>query len=489
MTDVNKSVEEEMSAKQAAIDKSANTDEVSEVEPSITLVEISPGVAAVFGEIPDGLDLLGLELLPSTDRDNLASLLGGVGTVGIASAGLLEASSQARGLFRVTDATLKILHGGGEMAAKDGALLGGILKDGKIVAQARFVPVAMNPAVLAGTVAIVVSMVALQKLIGDAAALTRENIQISKSILKSIRNEQWAAIEGLSEAVDSAVTETRQIDAVTESVWEPIAGSLPEIQKQQKLTGREIRGHINAVKKLQGRALRDYLTHNAESILFQVYAQLTVLKTYVQFQALRASIARARSSQDAKEGELFEQISRETPAEFEKTKSEIRLLTNALVRELRIIAELPGRAAMPLSKKKKQVKETQLTCQQLLDAIEPLADFLSPATEHPGKPPVTCGPGGLDLAPYLNIIRWFLEGEETVRAIAFPYSVSSEGFGGGPARIRDIRVDRSWSSLSAEKVGSAVNKLATAKAVAVTDRRIIIADPESLLRRGELGPV
>ncbi|MGO3079302.1 MAG: hypothetical protein ACTIIV_12610, partial [Corynebacterium casei] len=349
MTDVNKSVEEEMSAKQAAIDKSANTDEVSEVEPSITLVEISPGVAAVFGEIPDGLDLLGLELLPSTDRDNLASLLGGVGTVGIASAGLLEASSQARGLFRVTDATLKILHGGGEMAAKDGALLGGILKDGKIVAQARFVPVAMNPAVLAGTVAIVVSMVALQKLIGDAAALTRENIQISKSILKSIRNEQWAAIEGLSEAVDSAVTETRQIDAVTESVWEPIAGSLPEIQKQQKLTGREIRGHINAVKKLQGRALRDYLTHNAESILFQVYAQLTVLKTYVQFQALRASIARARSSQDAKEGELFEQISRETPAEFEKTKSEIRLLTNALVRELRIIAELPGRAAMPLS--------------------------------------------------------------------------------------------------------------------------------------------
>ena len=464
------------------------TDAVEAV-PSTTLVEVTPGVAVVFGEVPDGLELISMDLVPSFDRAELATALGSIGNVGTVVGNLAEAVSSAQGLYRVNDATLALLKSGGEMAAKDGAKLGAIFKNGDLVAQARFIPVSMSAAAVAAAIGPAVAMIALQMQLGEISGLVRTNIALTTQTLKTIRNEQWAELEGLAEAVNEAVEEARALGTVTDSVWEPIAPSGPMIRKQLKLYQRNVAGHVQEIGKLEGRARREYLESNAEAIVFDTHALLSALKTYAQYQAIRAALARSRSADDENEAQLFERITSKKPTEIEQSLGEIRQLTQSLVRELRIIAELPGRATVPLTKKRRGAKSSRLTCQQLLAAIEPLADMLQPAVDMPAVPETVCAPDGLDLEPYLHVLRWFLEDGEELRSVAFPYQVGSRNLTGTVPAILAKRVDATWDGLGSGTLGVAVERLASSTFVAVTDRRIVTADPKTLLRRGEIDAV
>ncbi len=456
---------------------------------STTLVEVTPGVAVVFGEVPDGLELISLDMVPSFDRAHLSTALGSLGNAGTIVGNVAEAVSSAQGLFRVNDATLSLLKSGGQMAAKDGAKLGAIFKNGELVAQARFIPASMTAATAIAAIGPAVAMIALQMQLGEISGLVRSNIQLTTQTLKAIRNEQWAELEGLAESVDEAVKETRELDAITDSVWEPIAPSGPNIRKQLKLYRKNVAGHVQELGKVEGRARRQYLESNAEAIVFDTYALLSSLKTHAEYQAVRAALARTRSTNDESEAQLFDRIARNTPAEIDESLAEIRSLTESLVRELRIIAELPGRATVPLTKKRRDSKASQLTCKQLLEAIEPLANMLQPAVEMPAIPETICAPEGLDLDPYLHILRWFLEDGESLRSVAFPYEVGTHNFTGVVPAILAKRVDATWDALAPGKASAVVEKFASSTFVAVTDRRIVTAHPGNLLRRGELGPI
>jgi len=474
--------------RQTAEDGQVRSDAL-ELAASTTLVEVTPGVAVVFGEVPDGLELISLDMVPSFDRAQLSTALGSFGNAGTIVGNVAEAVSSAQGLFRVNDATLSLLKSGGEMAAKDGAKLGAIFKNGELVAQARFIPASMTAATAIAAIGPAVAMIALQMQLGEISGLVRSNIQLTTQTLKAIRNEQWAELEGLAESVDEAVKETRELDAITDSVWEPIAPSGPNIRKQLKLYRKNVAGHVQELGKLDSRARRQYLESNAEAIVFDTYALLSSLKTHAEYQAVRAALARTRSTNDESEAQLFDRIARNTPVEIDESLSEIRSLTESLVRELRIIAELPGRATVPLTKKRKDAKASQLTCRQLLEAIDPLANMLQPAVEMPAVPAAVCAPEGLELDPYLHILRWFLEDGETLRSVAFPYEVGTHNFAGVVPAILAKRVDATWDALAPGRGSAIVEKFASSTFVAVTDRRIVTANPGSLLRRGELGPI
>lgn len=460
-----------------------------ELAASTTLVEVSPGVAVVFGEVPDGLELINLEMVPSFDRAQLSNALGSLGNAGTIVGNVAEAVSSAQGVFRVNDATLSLLKSGGQMAAKDGAKLGAIFKNGELVAQARFIPASMTAATAIAAIGPAVAMIALQMQLSEISSLVRSNIQLTTQTLKAIRNEQWAELEGLAESVDEAIREARELDTVTGSVWEPIASSRNSIRKQLKLYRKNVAGHVQDLGKLEGRARRHHLESNAEAIVFDTYALLSSLKTYAEYQAVRAALARARSINDDSEAQLFDRITRKTPAEIDDSLSEIRSLTESLVRELRIIAELPGRATVPLTKRRKDAKASQFTCQQILEAIEPLADMLHPAFEMPAVPETVCAPDGLEIGPYLHVLRWFLEDGEMLRGVAFPYEVGARNRAGVVPAILAKRVDATWDALAPGRAGAIVEKFASSTFVAVTDRRIITANPGNLLRRGELGPI
>lgn len=155
---------------------------------STTLVEVTPGVAVVFGEVPDGLELTSLDMVPSFDRAELSTVLGSLGNAGTIAGNVAEAVSSAQGLFRVDQATMSLLKSGGQMAGKDGAKLGAIFKDGELVAQARFIPVSMTPAMAIAAIGPAIAMIALQMQLGEISGLVRTNIQLATQALKAIRN-------------------------------------------------------------------------------------------------------------------------------------------------------------------------------------------------------------------------------------------------------------------------------------------------------------
>lgn len=473
---------------EAEEDSQSNSDAI-DLPTSTTLVEVTPGVAVVFGEVPPGLELISLDMVPYSDRAQLSTALGSLGNSATIAGNLGEAAVGAQGLFRVNDATLALLKSGGEMAVKDGAKLGTIFRNGEIVAQARFIPVASTPAIALAAIGPALAMIAIQMQISEVSSLVQSNIQLSTKTLKIIRNEQWAELEGLVESIDEAMKEAREIDAITDSVWEPIAPSGPHIRKQLKLFRKNVKDHIEELGKLDEHARSQYLQPNAEAIVFDTYALLSTLKAHAEYQALRAALARTRSINDESEAQLFDLITRKLPVEVEESLLEIRQLTNSLVRQLRIIAELPGRATLPLAKKRKGAKVSKLTCQELLDTIGPLVAILQPEAPNPAVPKAVCAPEGLDLDPYLRILRWFLEDGETLLNVAFPYEVGNSNSAGVASKILDRRVDASWDALISGKARPIIEKFASSTFVAVTDRRIITAIPEHLLKRGELSSV
>ena len=441
---------------------------------STILMEVADDVVVLFGEVPEGVELVDLDLIPEYDRTQLSRALGSIGNAGTIAGNIAEAVTRAQGLFRLNEATFSLLRSGGELAAKDGAKLGAILKNGHVIAQARFIPVSVTATAAIAAIGPAVAMIALQMQLGEISSLVRTSIALTTQTLKAIRNEQWSELESLVDSIDDASQKVREIGAITGTLWESIAPMGQSIRKQIGLYRKNVTGHIQEIRKSGGHTRRQYLESNAEAIVFDTYALLTSLKTHATYQALRAARARKRSETDENEAKLFEIITRDTPPEIEESLEEIGQLNESLVRELRIIAELPGRATMPLTKKHRDAKAAKLTCAQLLEAIEPLADVLHPAVDTPAVPETVCAPDGLDLDPYLRVLRWFLEDGEQLHGIAFPYEASTHNFS---RKLLSKPVDAAWQA----------GKVAFSTFIAVTDRRIITANPRKLLRHGELG--
>ena len=444
------------------------------ISESTILMEVADDVVVLFGEVPEGVELLDLGLIPEHDRTQLSRALGSIGNAGTIAGNIAETATSAQGLFRLNEATFSLLRSGGELAAKDGAKLGAILKNGKVIAQARFIPVSVTATTALAAMGPAVAMIALQMQLGEISSLVRTNIALTTQTLKAIRNEQWSELEGLADSIDDASQKVREIGTLTDTLWESIAPMGQPTRKQTRLYRKNVTGHIQEIRKSGGHARRQYLESNAEAIVFDTYALLTSLKTHATYQALMAARARKRSETDDDEAKLFEEITRNTPSKIEESLEEIGQLTESLIRELRIIAELPGRATMPLTKKRRDAKAAKLTCAQLLEAIEPLADVLHPTVDTPAVPETVCAPDDLDPDPYLRVLRWFLEDGEQLHGIAFPYEASANNFS---RKLLSKLVDAAWQA----------GKAAFSTFVAVTDRRIITANPRELLHCGELG--
>lgn len=144
--------------------------ELDVTDAQISLVEVSPGMAVAFGEIPEALKLGEIGLLPSFDHAAIANSLGALGNAASVGGNLAQAAANAKGLYRLSDASFQLLKNGGQLASKDGANLGAILNNGKIVAQARLVPVSMAAPALAA-IGPAIAMMALQMQLNEVSGL------------------------------------------------------------------------------------------------------------------------------------------------------------------------------------------------------------------------------------------------------------------------------------------------------------------------------
>ncbi|MFD9026446.1 hypothetical protein [Streptomyces parvulus] len=452
---------------------------------STVLVELLPGVAVVCGaEVPAELkpDLLDFGIVSAADRKQISTVLAAIGNTATVGGNLGNAFASVQGLYRLGAATQAWLNAGATLAVKDGANLGAVLlRSGgrvRIVHAARLEAVtSVRKAQSAASIGPALAMVGLQMQLNEVTDLVRTNIALTSQVLTAIRNEQWTELTGLVATIDRAVDQAREIESVSASLWDNVAGSEAALRKQLDLYRLNVRGHIKQIDQAAASRRREYLQMNAEAIVFDANALLSSLKAWTGYQALRAGRARAAGREDADEARLVDVIARDTRAELDSALTEATSLADSLTRELRIIAELPGRDTLPLPGKRKESIAARQASARLLEAIEPLADALhppAPALEDPG---VVCAPASLDLEPHLRILRWFLEDGETLRVLGFPDQLDALGplsaiFGGAK-----------------EKLTAGRDKMAAKTLVAVTDRRIITAKSNAFLEQGEIRQV
>src|SRR5699024_6506904 len=94
---------------------------------------------------------------------------------------------------------------------------------------------------------------------------------------------------------------------------------------------------------------------------------------------------------------------------------------------------------------------------------------------------IISAPSNLELAPYLSPLKFVLEEDEPVRAIAFalPQNLSKIN----PSRAF---TNRTLTGLVPGKAQEAMQKRAPSTIIAITDRRFITADARELKSKGEI---
>lgn len=150
------------------------------LEQGPVIVELPDGYVALFDQAADGVAPFDLSLLP--DRERLAEALGTAGNVGTLGGNIAR---MLQGVYRVDAATQALLSSGAQLAVKDGANLGAIFMNGKLVAQARFIPVAATAAGLVAAIGPALAMLALQTMISDVRGLIKTNIELTYQVLEA----------------------------------------------------------------------------------------------------------------------------------------------------------------------------------------------------------------------------------------------------------------------------------------------------------------
>ncbi|MFN8030642.1 MAG: hypothetical protein U0Q10_09915 [Dermatophilaceae bacterium] len=445
---------------------------------STVIAEMLPGVALVFGEVPTELelDLIDLGLVSSADRTQLSSVLGVVGNTATVAGNAGSALASVQGLYRVNDATRAMLEAGAKLAVKDGANLGTMVTSNGL-AQARFIPVTgLTAAQTAAAVGPAVATIALQMQLSEITSLVKSNYALTGHVLASIQRGQRAELAGLVEAIELAVVRAKELECVPASLWEDVAGKGSDLRAARNLYRENVREHIAQLRTIEGRARRDYLHAQAEAITFDATALLLSLKAWTGYQALQAGKARTVGRNDPHETKLVDLIARDTRTELSSALDETRGLVDALTRELRLVAELPGRQSLSqrLPGARGDLKVARQTTARLLEGITPLAEALHPQPKPLATPAVLCTDPSVDVASYLRVLRWFLDDDEEVRVLALPDRTSATG------------------AISAA-VGGAMDRLSAARdkpiaktLVVVTDRRVLTADSLDFLEQGDV---
>ncbi|MGN5635252.1 hypothetical protein [Streptomyces sp. AC154] len=442
------------------------------------LVEVRPGVAVAFGEVPAELIAelklgpIDLGLVSVDDRTRISAALASIGNTATVGGNLANSFAGMEGVYRLGDTARAYLSAGGTLAVRDGANLGTVLLNGKIAHAVRWTPVtAVTAAGVAAAIGPALAMVALQMMLSQVAGLVRTNIALTSQVLTTVRHGQWAELTALVDAVDRAVARARELGSVTTTEWEKLAAKDDDLRKQRETYRLNVGEHVRQLGQLDTSGQRQYLDTNARAIIFDAHALLSSLKAWTGYQTLHAARARATGREDDGEARLVEIIERETGEEFNSALADATCLVGSLTRELRIITELPGRATVPLTAKRKDAKRARHTSTQLLEAIQPLADALHPPAPPLPVPAVVCAPESLDLDRYLRVLRWFLEAGETLRVLGLD----------APDRMGAI-LDGAKG-----KVAPTMEKAASRNLVAITDRRIITARTNAFLGQGEIG--
>lgn len=385
-------------------------------EPTVSLVEIEPGVAVLFGDLtPDGLDIFPFEMLSGQTRQRLTDQLAVASGIGNAAVQGAQGMANVQGLVRLAPETLKALSTAQPMTSGGwnlGSLVG---SNGKIVHAVRWAPV--TGAQAAGILTVLgpaAALLALQVQIASISRRLDENIELTRDVLRALHEDQWTTLLGLHETTMRAVREAEAVGAVNDHVFAAIATKDAELRKQRHLFTSLVRGHITALDS-DGPSRRVYIQKNIEQIIADAHGMLMAEWSWYRAQVLRAGhIGRDEANAVVNERLLAEVVA-ETDREHTRAMEDVADLLANLERQCRLIAELPGELSLPFTTKRRSIREAVEMAAALAERVAELRQ-VAHTVPAPLDPPVRVFK---ETVPdeILRILRWVVP-QEPLLAIA-----------------------------------------------------------------------
>ena len=463
-------------------------------EDDTIIVPLEDDYALVVGPNTKGLEKIDSSLVGDRALNDLIASIGEGASLSGGAASAANAIQHMSGLYKL-DAVTKAQLAAGNALTKtaDGRLIGTVRNaGGQITRQARLIPVSTPQ--IAGAIAAIgpaVAMVAVQMQLNN---ISKQVSAVQQTALQTKRIlEDWhnADFQGTQQMVLRISHKSAEEGTISNTNWELISGLSNDVEKHRKYYKDRIQRHIQELRGSQNdvSARRNYITEHQESILFNSLAAFNCIQTWFYYFQLVHERARMK-------GERPTLNPGEIRAEVEDDVQIQRTLLHELMRDLRIISELPGEWTFAYSQKRKDKTDTHAAATKLLEQLNELAQQLGIKENPVPNPDVTCAPANYDVSPYTKILRWYLNEGEELRGLAFPVNTLTHKF--VAPTIDKIRskpsVDSAWSNLPKPEdttkwspgraKRAALRKGVSPEMVAVSDRRIITADPQEFIQKG-----
>ena len=477
---------------------SDTTQDVEQWDPNeddTIIVPLDNDYALVVGSNTKGLEKIDSSLIADRALNDFIASIGEGASLSGGAASAANAIQHMSGLYKL-DAVTKAQLAAGNALTKtaDGRLIGAVRNTGgQITRQARLIPASAPQ--IAGAIAAIgpaVAMVAVQMQLNN---ISKQVSAVQQTVLQTQRMlEDWhnADFHGTQRVVHRIYRKSTEEGTISNTNWEQLSGLSNDIERHRDYYKERIRRHAQELQSRQnnGSERRNYITEHRGSILFDSFAALNCIQTWCYYFELAHERARINSERPTL-------THNEIRAQVEDDVQIQRTLLRELMREFHIITELPGERTFAYSQKRKHKTDTHAIAMKLLEQLNELAQQLGIKENPMPNPNVTCAPDDYDVSPYTQILRWYLDESEELRALAFPVNALTHKVVAPTIdRIRSKpSVDSAWSKLPTPKdatewslgwvrraTGRAV--MVSPEMVAVTGRRIITADPQEFIQKG-----
>lgn len=403
-----------MSSSDGASTESAMT---SSNEPSVTLVEIEPGLAVLFAEQPPAdLDLLSFEMLGAQTSQELTDKLAMASGIGNLVAQGAHGAVTAQGLVRLAPETLLALKTAQPMASGGWNLGTLVTSNGQFAHSVRWAPATgAQSAMMLSALGPAAALLALQIQMASISRRIDENIQLTRDVLRALHEDQWTTLLGLHETTMRAVREAQVVGAVNDHIFASIATRDADLRKQRHLFMSLMRGHIAALDAdAEGR--RTYLQKNIEQIVADSHGMLMAEGSWYRAQVLRAAHISHDEAGAAENERLLAELVAETEREHTQAMDDMAQLLAGLERQCRLMAELPGERSLPFTSRRQNTRDAVALAEALAERVAELRN-----REH-SQPPALNPPLTVfnEAVPeeVLRILRWAVPGEDPVLAFA-----------------------------------------------------------------------
>lgn len=476
---------------------SDTTQDVEQWDPNsddTIIVPLDNDYAIVVGSNTKDLEKIDSSLVADRALNDLIASIGEGASLTGGAASAANAIQHMSGLYKL-DAVTKAQLAAGNALTKtaDGRLIGTVRNaSGQISRQARLIPVSAPQ--IAGAIAAIgpaVAMVAVQMQLNNISKQISAVQQTAAQTLQVLTDSRNADYLGDCQTINEVYQASSNHGYVSKTDWSIVSPLVPRINSHRRYYKKQVANHQRALNDTQRdlSRTRKYLQDNVSNILADSFAAFETLRAWASLSVLRR--ARAQAQGEHPHAEL-PQIRQEVEADLEIQ----RMLLMGLMRELRIISELPGASSFLFSQKRQDKTASRDTATKLLEQLNELAQQLGIQENPVPIPDATCVPANYDVSPYTKILRWYLDEGEELKALTFPIDRLSHSllakapsqFASGVNNLAWLVLPHAQDSTNwslgwlGRKAGQTIG--VAPEMVAVTNRRIITANPQEFIQKG-----